>query len=67
MYWTPDVPNGATVDPSAVGGMRLVPRTIRVSWLPPTPANLARLNLTPWAGFTQVNDHQLTHYLGIYG
>lgn len=66
-YWTPDVPNGATVDPAAPGPMKLTPRTTRVSWLPPTPANLAMLDLPPWAGFTPVNDQQLAHYLGIYG
>lgn len=66
-YWAPDVPDGATVDPAAAPGMKLTPRTIRVSWLPPTPANLATLDLPPWAGFTPVNDHQLAQYLGIYG
>jgi hypothetical protein len=64
--WGPDIPNGATVDPAA--RVTLVPRTTRVSWLQPTPANLAKLNLSrPLAGFSQVNDHQLAHYLGIYG
>jgi hypothetical protein len=66
-FWTLDVPNGATVDPAANGHMRLVPRTISISWLQPTQANLAKLDLSPWAGFTSVNDHQLAHYLGIYG
>jgi hypothetical protein len=65
--WAPDVRNGATVDRAANGHMTLVPRTIRISWLQPTEANQAKLSLSPWSGFTQVNDHQLAHYLGIYG
>jgi hypothetical protein len=66
-FWTQDVPNGATVDPAVIGHMTLAPRTIRISWLQPTEANLAKLDLSPWAGFTQVNDHQLAQYLHLYG
>ena len=40
--------------------------TTRVDWLPPTRHNLALLNLTPSAGFTQVSNQQMGQFLGPY-
>jgi hypothetical protein len=40
--------------------------TTSVDWLPPTKQNLALLNLTPPAGFTQVSNQQIAQYLGPY-
>lgn len=40
--------------------------TTSVDWLPPTKHNLALLNLTPPAGFTQVSNQQMGQYLGPY-
>lgn len=40
--------------------------TTRMDWLPPTKKNLALLNLTPPAGFTQVSNQQIARYLGPY-
>jgi hypothetical protein len=37
-----------------------------MEWLPPTKKNLALLNLTPPAGFTQVSNKQIAQYLGPY-
>jgi hypothetical protein len=42
------------------------PATTRVDWLPPTRKNLALLNLTPPAGFTEVSNQQIARYLGPY-
>jgi hypothetical protein len=42
------------------------PTTTRMEWLPPTKKNLALLNLTPPAGFTQVSNKQIAQYLGPY-
>ena len=40
--------------------------TTSVGWLRPTKPNLALLNLTPPAGFTQVSMQQMAQYLGPY-
>jgi len=40
--------------------------TTSVAWLPPTKHNLALLNLTPPAGFTQVSNQKIAQYLGPY-
>ena len=40
--------------------------TTSVDWVPPTRQNLALLNLTPPAGFTQVSNQKIAQYLGPY-
>jgi hypothetical protein len=40
--------------------------TTSMDWLPPTKQNLALLDLTPPAGFTQVSNQQISQYLGPY-
>lgn len=42
------------------------PSITEVDWLPPTQQNLALLNLTPPASFTQVSNQQIAQYLGPY-
>jgi hypothetical protein len=68
----------ATIAPKTVGGTasdklptcaKVVgwsTTTRSVDWLPPTRHNLALLNLTPPAGFTQVSNQQMAQYLGPY-
>ena len=68
----------ATIAPTTVGGAASDVRptcakvvgwsttTTSVDWLPPTRQNLALLNLTPPAGFTQVSNQKIAQYLGPY-
>jgi hypothetical protein len=44
--------------------MMWIPLVNRVTWLTPTPQNLALLTLNPPAGFTNVPYSAMTSYLG---
>lgn len=56
---------GTSIEPTPdPWGLMWIALVDRVTWLPPTPQNLALLTLNPPAGFTEVPYSEMVNYLG---
>jgi hypothetical protein len=55
---------GTFIPPTPTSQLTWIPLVDRVTWLTPTPQNLALLTLNPPAGFTSVPYSEMTSYLG---
>jgi hypothetical protein len=55
---------GTFIPPTPKSQLIWIPLVNRVTWLTPTPQNLALLTLSPPAGFTSVPYSEMTSYLG---
>jgi hypothetical protein len=55
---------GTLIPPTPSSKLMWIALVDRVTWLPPTPQNLALLTLTPPTGFTNVPYSVMTSYLG---
>ncbi len=55
---------GTFIPPTPASRMTWMPLFDRVTWLSPTPQNMALLTLTPPAGFTGIPYSQMVSYLG---
>jgi hypothetical protein len=63
-HFTHAYKGGSYIPPTPTSQLMWIPLVDRVTWLTPTPQNLALLTLSPPTGFTNVPYSEMTSYLG---